>query len=71
MSSAWRITTSEDTCEIVPEGKGAAVKQKVVHLLDGRLVWHLRHEWLELVGGFLAGAIVAGSCVALSLMLTD
>jgi hypothetical protein len=48
-----------------------AVQKKVAHLLQARLVWHLRHEWLDLVGGFLAGSIVAGTCVAVSLMLTD
>jgi hypothetical protein len=43
------------------------VKKKVAHLLQGRLFWHLRHEWRNLMGGFLAGSVVAGSCVFLSL----
>jgi hypothetical protein len=45
------------------------VKKKVAHLLQGRLFWHLRHEWFDLTGGFLAGCVVAGSGVYLSLML--
>jgi hypothetical protein len=47
------------------------VKKKVAHLLQGRLFWHLRHAWADLIGGFLAGSIVAGSCVFLSLTLTN
>jgi len=50
-----------------PRGKGAAMKKQVAHLLQGRLVWHLRHEWFDLFGGFLAGTVVAGSCVVLLL----
>ena len=47
------------------------MKKKVAHLLQGRLFWHLRHEWFDLIGGFLAGCIVAGSGVFLSLTLTN
>jgi hypothetical protein len=47
------------------------MKTKVAHLLQGRLFWHLRHEWFDLIGGFVAGSIVAGSCVLLSLTLTN
>jgi hypothetical protein len=43
------------------------MKKQVAHLLQGRLVWHLRHEWFDLFGGFLAGTVVAGSCVVLLL----
>jgi hypothetical protein len=47
------------------------MNKKVAHLLHGRLFWHLRHDWYDLIGGFLLGSVVVGSCVLLSLMLTN
>jgi hypothetical protein len=70
MSAALSITTPRSNARGSPR-KGAAVKKKVAHLLQGRLFWHLRQGWLDLIGGFLAGSIVAGSCVFLSLTLTN